>query len=129
MPGHDDLEDAVVDFPVAELRGPPLIHAQVDDVQPVTEIIEHEARLTVIGADGPRFPQCAKIVKSHLLAPDAAGRRGEAVLFRWRRGREQRHVTIGWAHRGLIGSTKVGGHKPVPHEPYPSLGRRQASPS
>jgi len=53
VPGHDDLEDAAVDFPVAELRGPPLIHAQVVDVQPATEIVEHKARLTVIGADGP----------------------------------------------------------------------------
>jgi hypothetical protein len=102
MPGHDDLEDATVDFPVAELRGPPLVHAQVDDVQPVTEIVEHKARLTVIGADGPRFPERVEIVKSHLLAPDAASGRGEAMLFRWRRGREQRHIAIGRANRGLI---------------------------
>ena len=53
MPRHDDLKDAAVDFPVAELRGSPLIHAQVDDVHPVTEIVEHEARLAVVRADGP----------------------------------------------------------------------------
>ena len=129
IPGHDDLEDAAIDFPVPELGGSPLVHAQVDDVQPIAEIVEHEARLTVIRPDGPRFPQPVEFVKPHLLAPDAARCRGEAMLFRWRRGREQRHVTIRWANCGLIRSTEVRGHKPVPHEPHPSLGRCQASPS
>jgi hypothetical protein len=35
------------------LRGPPLVHAQVDDVQPVTEIVEDQARLAVVRPDGP----------------------------------------------------------------------------
>jgi hypothetical protein len=62
VPGHDHLEDPAVDFPVAELRGPPLIHAQVDDVQPVAEIVEHQARLTVVRADGARFPERAEVI-------------------------------------------------------------------
>jgi hypothetical protein len=94
MPGHDHLEDAAVDFPVAELRGSLLVHAQVDDVHPVAKVVEHEAGLAVVGADGPRFPQPVEVVKAHLLAPYAARRRGEAVLFRWGRGREQRHVAV-----------------------------------
>ena len=102
VPRHDDLEYAPVHFPVAELRGPGRIHAQVDDVQTVPEIVQHQARLTVVGADGPRFPQRVEVVEPHLLAPDAAGGGGEGVLFRrWRR-REQRDVTVGGADRGLI---------------------------
>ena len=62
VPRHDDLEHAAIDLPVAELPGPPLVHAQVDDVQPVTEVVEHQARLAVIGPDGPRFPQRVKLV-------------------------------------------------------------------
>jgi hypothetical protein len=62
VPGHDHLEDPAVDFPVTKLRGPPLIHTQVDDVQPVAEIVEHEARLTVVRADGARFPQRVEVI-------------------------------------------------------------------
>jgi hypothetical protein len=39
--GHDDLEDPPVDLPVAQLQGAPLVHAQVGDVHPVAQVIEH----------------------------------------------------------------------------------------
>ena len=52
MPLHHDLEHAAVNLPVAQLTGPALVHAQVDDVQPVAEIVKDQARLTVVGADG-----------------------------------------------------------------------------
>src|SRR6202044_2692160 len=71
VPGDDHLEDAAVDLPVAELRGARRVHAQVDDVQPVTKVVEHQARLAVIGPDGPRLPQRVEVVEAHLLAPDA----------------------------------------------------------
>jgi hypothetical protein len=54
---HHDLEHTAIDLPVAELPGPPFLHAQVDDVQPVTEVVKHQARLAVVRPDRPRFPQ------------------------------------------------------------------------
>ena len=77
VPLHDDLEHAAIDLPVAELPGPSLVHAQVNNVQPVAEVVEHQARLAVVGADRARFPQPVEVVESHLLAPDATAGNGE----------------------------------------------------
>ena len=77
MPLHHDLEHPAVDLPVAQLPGPALVHAQVDDVQPVAEVVKDQARLTVVGPDRTRLPQPVKIVESHLLAPDTAAGHGE----------------------------------------------------
>jgi hypothetical protein len=57
LPGDDHLEDAAIDLPVAELPGASLVHAEVDDVQPVAEVVEDEARLTPVVADRPGLPQ------------------------------------------------------------------------
>jgi hypothetical protein len=59
---HHDLEHAAIDLPVAELPGSPFLHAQVDDVQPVTEVVKHQARLAVVRPDGPRFPQRVELI-------------------------------------------------------------------
>ncbi len=103
MPLDHDLEHPAVDLPVAQLPGPALVHAQVDDVQPVAEVVKDQARLAVVGPDRTRFPQPVKIVESHLLAPDAtAGHGGEAVLLGRRRRGEQRDVAVGRADRSLV---------------------------
>jgi hypothetical protein len=52
MPGDHYLENAAVHLPVAELPRALFFHAQVDDVQPVAEVVEHEARLAPVAADG-----------------------------------------------------------------------------
>ena len=77
---HHDLEHTAIDLPVAELSGPPLLHAQVDDVQPVTKVVKNQARLAVVRPDRPRFPQRVELTQPDLLAPDPAGGGGEAIL-------------------------------------------------
>ena len=46
--GHHDLVDLPVDFPVAQLRGLRGVPPQVGDVQPVAEVIEHQAGLAPV---------------------------------------------------------------------------------
>ena len=66
---YHNFEDPAVDLPVAELAGPHLIHAEIGDVQPVAEIVKHEAGLAVEGADGPRFPEGVDLADPYLFAP------------------------------------------------------------
>lgn len=102
MPGDDDLEYAAVDLPVAELPGPPFVHAEVDDVQPVTQVVEDEARFAAVGADRPGLPQRFDLAELDVLAPDAAGSGGEPVLLGRRRGGEQRDVAVGGTDGSLV---------------------------
>jgi len=102
VPGDDDLEHAPVNLPVAKLLGPPLVVAQVDDVQPVAHVIENEAPLAPVVADRPGFPQRVDVSELHLLAPDAPGSRGETVLLGGRRGGEQRDISVGGPHGSLV---------------------------
>jgi hypothetical protein len=111
---HHDLEDTAVYLPVAELQRAPLVHSQVGDVQPVAQVVEHDARLASVGADRPGLPQRIDVVDGHLLAPVADGR-GEAVVLGWRGGGEQRDVAVGGTHAGLVGRPQVRRHQPVPH--------------
>jgi hypothetical protein len=102
LPGDDNLEHAAVDLPVTELPGAPFIHAEVDDVQPVAEVVQDEARLTTVVADRAGLPQRADLAELDVLAPDAAGRRGEAVLLGRRRGGEKGDVAVGGTHGSLV---------------------------
>lgn len=102
LPGDDDLEHATVDLPVAELPGVPFVHAEIDDVQPVAEIIQDEAWFAAVVADRAGLPQRVDLAELDVLAPDAAGRGGEAVLLGRRRGGEQRDVTVGGTHGSLV---------------------------
>jgi hypothetical protein len=102
MAGDDDLEHAAVDLPVAELPGAALVHAEVDDMQPVAHVVEHEAGLAAIAADRPGLPQGVDLVQPHLLAPDAAGSGREPVLFGRRWGGEQGDIAVGRSHGSLV---------------------------
>ena len=57
MAGHHDLEDLAVDLPVAELPGPHRVPAQVDDVQPVAEVVKDQAGLAPVLTDQPGLPE------------------------------------------------------------------------
>jgi hypothetical protein len=109
VPRHDHLEDAPVDLPVPELQGPSLVHAKVGDVQPVTEVIEHEARLASVSADRAGLPQRVNVADRHLLSPVTDGR-GETMVLRRRSRGEQRDVAVGRAHAGLVRRSLVGRH-------------------
>jgi len=102
LPGDDDLEHAAVDLPVAELPGPPFVHAEVDDVQPVAEVVQDEARLAAVVADRAGLPQRADLAELDVLAPDAAGCGGEAVLLGRRRSGEKGDVAVGGTHGSLV---------------------------
>jgi hypothetical protein len=115
MPGDHDLEDAPIHLPVAELPRAPLVHAEIDDVQPVAHVVEHQARLAAVAADRAGFPERVNVVQLDLLAPDAPGCGGEAVFFRRRRCGEQRDVTIGRTDSGLVRGAEMRRHQPVPH--------------
>lgn len=102
LPGDDDLEHAAVDLPVAELPGAPFVHAEVDDVQPVAEVVQDETRLAAVVTDRAGLPQRADLTELDVLAPDAAGCGGEAVLLGRRRGGEKGDVAVGGTDGGLV---------------------------
>ncbi len=54
---RDELEDAAVDLPVAELLGPVRVVAQICDVQAISQIVEHDAALAAEKADRPGLVQ------------------------------------------------------------------------
>ena len=85
MPGHHDLEYLPVDLPVPELPGKNGIPAQVDDVQPVTKVIEHQAGVATVVAHRPGLPQRVEVADVDLLAP-VPGRAAKTELL-WRRAR------------------------------------------
>jgi hypothetical protein len=102
VPGDDDLEHAAVDLPVAELPGAALVHAEIDDVQPVAQVVEHQAGFAAVVADRAGFPERVDVVQLHMLAPETAGNGGEAVLLGRRRSGEQRDIPVGRAHGSLV---------------------------
>jgi hypothetical protein len=102
LPGDDDLEHATVDLPVAKLSGAPFVHAEVDDMQPVAEVVQDEAWLATVAADRAGLPQRADLAELDVLAPDAAGCGGEAVLLGRRRSGEKGDVAVGGTHGGLV---------------------------
>jgi hypothetical protein len=69
LAGGDQLEDAPVNLPVAELLGPEGVMTQVRDMEAVGEFVEHDAAFTAEHADGPGLIQRVKVVPAHLFAP------------------------------------------------------------
>src|SRR6266704_2521300 len=83
-------------------------------MQPVAEVVEHDAAVTPEHAHGPGLPQRLHLLDAKLLAPVPGGRL-EAKLLRGRAGREEHHVTVGGADTRLVRDTAVGRHQPVAH--------------
>ena len=102
LAGDHDLEHAPVHLPEPQPPGQVEVPAQVGDVHPVAQVVEHDARLAPVSADRAGLPQRVDVVDSHLLAPVADGGRKAMVLGR-RGGREQRDVAVGGANAGLVG--------------------------
>jgi hypothetical protein len=81
-PGRDQLEDAAVDLPVAELLSLVAVVAQVADVQPVAQVVQHHAALAAEHADRAGFPHGLDLGNRQLLAPVPGGRLEAQVLRR-----------------------------------------------
>ena len=114
-PRHHDLEDLPVDLPVAQLRGACGVPAQIGDVQPVTQVIQHQARLAPVVAHRPRLPQRVEIGDTDLLAP-VPGRGHEPEFLRRRAGREQRRLHAVRTQSRLVGDTEIRCHQPQSHD-------------
>ena len=71
--GRDEFEDTAVHLPIPELLGLVGVMAQVCDMQPVAEIIEHDAALTPERAGRLGLPQRLDFVDAQLLAPVSGG--------------------------------------------------------
>ena len=126
--GRYELEDAAVHLPVPELLRLMGIMSQVRDVQPVAEIIEHDAALAPESARGPGFPERLDFVDPELLAPVPGGGL-EAELFGGRAGGEQYDVRLRRTDARLVRNPAVGCHQPVAHDSAPPAGRSQTCPS
>jgi hypothetical protein len=111
---RDQLEDPAIDLPVTDLLGPVRVVAQIGDVQPVVEIVEHDATFAAEHADRPGLVQRLNVSQVNLLAP-VAGSRFELQIFRWRAGGEQDDVRIRWADASLVGRSLVTGQQSVSH--------------
>src|SRR5580693_449000 len=122
VPGHHDLEHLPVDLPVPELPGQNGIAAQVDDVQPVAEVVEHQAGVAPVVAHRARLPQRVEIADVDLLAPVPGGGT-EAEFLRRRAGGEQRHLRAVRTEAGLVRGAAVRGHQPVSHPTAPCTAR------
>jgi len=109
---HDHLIRAAIDLPVAELLRTVGIVAEVSDVQPVSNFLEHQARFGSVPADGPRLPQCVDFRTADPLKPVAGGGLETEVRLRPARS-EQDHVGVSRAHAGLVRDSAVGRHQPV----------------
>ena len=118
LAGGHQLEDAAVYLPVAELLGLVGVMTQISDVQPVAEIIEHDAALTAELPGWLGLPQRLDLVDAQLLAP-VPGRGLEAEFFRRRAGSKQHDIRFGRADARFVGNAAVGGHQPVAHNSVP----------
>src|SRR6266704_3547647 len=126
---RDQLEDAAVDFPVAEPLGQIPIVAKVGDVQAVGEVIEHHAALTAEHTDRPRLVEHLDVSAADFLPP-VPGSRLESQLLGRGTGREQDHARLVRANAGFVGRALIAGQQPISHlDQTPSAGRSQTCPS
>src|SRR5580704_7756635 len=88
----DQLEYPAVYLPVAELLRLVGVVAQVGDVQPVTEVVEHDAAVAPEPAHRPRLPQRLHVPQAQLLAPVTGG--GLETEFLRRRARGEQHDVV-----------------------------------
>jgi hypothetical protein len=126
---RDQLEDASVNLPVAELLGAERIVTQVGDVEAVAEVVEHDATLATEDSDGSRLVQHLNVTPAYFLSP-VPGRGLEAQILRWRARGEQDHARLLRTNAGLIGSPLIVGKQAVSHLVQTlSAGLSQACPS
>jgi hypothetical protein len=97
------------------------VGAEIGDVEPFAELVEHDAGLAAEHANGTRFPQGIDLSPDHLLAPVSGGRFEAEFLRRWA-GCEQHHVRVRRAHTHLIRNPTVGRHHPISHGSVPPHG-------
>ena len=128
VPRRYQLEHAAVDLPVSELFRLVSVMAQVGDVQPVAEVVEHDAAAAPERAHRPGLPQRLHVLDPQLLAPVAGGGL-EAQLLWGRAGGEQHHILVGGADARLVRHTAVGRHQPVSHAQIAPTGRSHTCPS
>jgi hypothetical protein len=124
----DQLEHAAVHFPVTELRGSDGVVAEIDDVQPVGQVIEDDATFTAEHSDRARLVKRLHLGTMDQLAPVPGGRL-ELQFLRRRAGREQHDIGIIGADSGLVWRPLEGGKESVSHRQVPSAGRNHTWPS
>jgi hypothetical protein len=128
LPRRDQLENASVDFPVAQLRGAQRVVSEVDDVQPVGQVIEHHAAFATEDADGARLVQHLYLSTVDVLAP-VPGRWLEPELFRRRAGSEEHDVRLVRTNPGFVRCSLKTGQDSISHPQLPSAGRSHTCPS
>jgi hypothetical protein len=125
---RDQLEDAPVHLPVAKLRGAEGVVAEIDNVQPVGQVIKDDATFATEHSDRARLVKRLHCRAVDLLAPVPGGRL-ELQFLRRRAGREQHDIGIVRADSGLVRRPLKGGKESVSHRQLPSAGRNHAWPS
>ncbi len=129
LAGGDQLKDAPVNLPVAELLGAERVMTQVRDMEAVGEVVEHDAACTAERADRPGLVQRMKVVPAHLLAPVPSRGLEAESLGRRARG-EQDHAGLGRTNSSLVRCALVVGKQAVSHlVQTPSAGLSQTCPS
>src|SRR5579859_2256311 len=125
----NQLEDAPVNLPVAEPLGQVCVMTEVGDVQPVGQVIQHDAALAPKHAYRPRFVDHLDVGAAYFLPPVPGGGL-EPELFGRRTRREQDDAGLVRTDSGLVWRALITGKQPVSHlDQTPSAGRSQACPS
>jgi hypothetical protein len=125
---RDQLEHAPVHFPVTELRRSDGVVAEIDDMQPVGQVVEDDATLATEHSDRARLVKRLHCGAADLLAPVPGGRL-ELQFLRRRAGREKHDIGIVRADSGLVRRPLKGGKESVSHRQFPSAGRNHTWPS
>jgi hypothetical protein len=125
---RDQLEHAPIHFPVTELCGADSVVAEIDDVQPVGQVIKDDATFATEHSDRARLVKRLHLGPAYLLAPVPGGRL-EFQFLRRRAGCEQHDIGIIWADSGLVRRPLKGGKESVSHRQLPSAGRNHTWPS
>ncbi|HET9897189.1 MAG TPA: hypothetical protein VFQ44_19820 [Streptosporangiaceae bacterium] len=125
---RDQLEDAPVDLPVAELSRAERVVTEVDDVQAVVQVVKHDTAFPPEHADRPGLIQRLHLHAVYLLAPVTGGWLEPEFLWR-RAGSEEHNVELARTYACLVGRSLVTGKDPISHRQLPSAGRSHTCPS
>jgi hypothetical protein len=128
VPGGDQLEDAPVNLPVTELSGPDRVMAEIHDMQPVGQVIEHDARLAAEHPYWPGLVQRLDVRAVDALAPVPGGWL-EPQVFRRRARGEKYDIGLIRSDPRLVWCPLETGQDPVSHRQFPSAGLNHTCPS